>query len=83
MHNLYKLKSLDELMGQIEMGMDIEFQIYDVRYNISWRDDKPFICKCPDGDAVFYDTPKLMFEQYQINGKVLQDIWQDFEIIFM
>ena len=53
MHNLYKLKSLDELMGQIEMGMDIEFQIYDVRYNISWRDDKPFICKCPDGDAVF------------------------------
>ena len=70
MHNLYKLKSLDELMGQIEMGMDIEFQIYDVRYNISWRDDKPFICKCPDGE-------------YQINGKVLQDIWQDFEIIFM
>jgi hypothetical protein len=83
MDNLYKLKSFDELMKEINLGMDIEFYIYGTRYNISWRADKPFICTCPNGEAVFYDTPEDMFMKYEVDGKPLMDIWKDFEIMFM
>ena len=51
MNDLYELANLDELIDEIESGMDIEFYIYGFRYNISWRNDKPFICACPDGKA--------------------------------
>lgn len=80
---MYKLNSLEELMEEIDMGMDIEFFLFGNRYNISWRNNKPFICICPDGEAVFYDSPKKMFAEYKINGKPLKDIWQDFEILAM
>lgn len=83
MSDLYKLKSLKELMDEIDMGMDIEFFLYGTRYNISWKDDKPFICTCPDGEAIFYNSPEEMFENHKIDGKLLEDIWRDFEILFM
>ena len=51
--DLGKFNSLQELIDDIDMGLDIEFYLYGVRYNISSRDE-PFICVCPDGDAVFY-----------------------------
>ena len=54
MNDFYELKSLSELIEEIEIGMDIECYIYGFRYNISWRNDKPFICSCPDGKAVFF-----------------------------
>ena len=41
--NYGKLESLAELENAIEMGLDIEFLLYDTRYNISWRDNKPLI----------------------------------------
>ena len=63
MDSLYRLKSLKELMDEIAMGMDIEFLLYGIRYNISWRDEKPFICICPAGDAVSFDSPEVMFDQ--------------------
>lgn len=80
---MYKLKSLDELAQSINMGMDIEFYAYGTRYNISWRDNRPFICICPDGDAIFYDSPDEMLKEYAIHGKRLVDIWRDLEIISM
>ena len=83
MSDLYKLKSLKELMDEIDMGMDIEFLLYGTRYNISWKDDKPFICTCPDGEAILYNSPEEMFENHKIDGKLLEDIWRDFEILFM
>ena len=46
--NYGKLESLSELENAIEMGLDIEFLLYDTRYNISWRDNKPFICECQE-----------------------------------
>lgn len=46
-HESYgKLESLAELEDAIQMGLDIEFLLHDARYNISWRDNKPFICEC-------------------------------------
>lgn len=70
-------------MEEIDIGMDIEFFVYGKQYNISWRDNKPFICICPDGNAVFYDSPQEMFTEYRIDGKPLKDIWKDFEILVM
>ena len=38
-----KFENLSELSEAIEIGLDIEFILYGERYNISWRDDEPFI----------------------------------------
>lgn len=83
MDDLYKLNSLEELTEDIENGMDIEFYIYESRYNISWRNNKPFICACPDGKAIFFDTVDEMIENFKINDLPLKSIWQDIEIIQM
>lgn len=81
--SLYKLKNLDELIESIEMGMDIEMFVYGTRYNISWRNYKPFICVCPDGDAVFFESTEELMSNYKIKEKPLKEIWQDFEIYSM
>lgn len=81
--SLYKLKNLDELIESIEMGMDIEMFVYGTRYNISWRNYKPFICVCPDGDAVFFESTEDLMSNYKIKEKPLKEIWQDFEIYSM
>lgn len=75
-------ESIDELHNAIKMGLDIEFFLYGVRYNISWR-YKPFICTCPDGDAVFFENADDLLDGYKINGKPLRDLWQDIEIYSM
>ena len=71
MADYYRLKSLDEMLESIDIGMDVEFYLYNVRYNISWRNNKPFICMCPEGDAIFYDSSEQMFNEYKVNGKAL------------
>ena len=44
-------------------------------YNISWRDHRPFICTCPDGDAEFYENAEAL-----IRGKSLDKRWRDMDI---
>ena len=83
MADYYRLKSLDEMLESIDIGMDVEFYLYNVRYNISWRNNKPFICMCPEGDAIFYDSSEQMFNEYKVNGKALKELWRDFKLIFM
>ena len=73
MADYYRLKSLDEMLESIDIGMDVEFYLYNVRYNISWRNNKPFICMCPEGDAIFYDSSEQMFNEYKVNGKALRN----------
>ena len=76
-HESYgKLESLAELEDAIQMGLDIEFLLHDTRYNISWRDDKPFICECPEGVAKFFDTPELLLQEYEVGGKPLRSLWR-------
>lgn len=76
-------ESIDELRSAIEMGLDIEFFLYGVRYNISWRDYKPFICTCPDGDAVFFENTDDLLDGYKINGRSLRELWKDIEVYSM
>lgn len=76
-------ESIDELRNAIEMGLDIEFFLYGVRYNISWRDYKPFICTCPDGDAVFFENAGDLLDEYKINGRSLRELWKDIEVYSM
>lgn len=77
-----RLESLDELIQAIDMGLDLEFNLYGVRYNIS-TDGTPFIAECPEGDGDYYRDAEDMIEHHLIGGKPLRDIWQDFEILFM
>ena len=83
-HESYgKLESLAELEDAIQMGLDIEFLLHDTRYNISWRDDKLFICECPEGVAKFFDTPELLLQEYEVGGKPLRSLWRDIKILSM
>lgn len=83
-HESYgKLESLAELEDAIQMGLDIEFLLHDTRYNISWRDDKSFICECPEGAAKFFDTPELLLQEYEVGGKPLRSLWRDIKILSM
>ena len=64
-----KFENLSELSEAIEIGLDIEFILYGERYNISWRDDEPFICRCPEGETNFYTDAKAMLDKHKINDK--------------
>ena len=73
MADYYRLKSLDEMLESIDIGMDVEFYLYNVRYNISWRNNKPFICMCPEGDAIFY-----LLNRCLMNIKLMEKHWRNF-----
>ncbi len=73
------LENLDEFAEAIDIGMDIEFFLYGVHYNIS-SEDKPFICVCLDGDAVYFDDADSLLKGYKVNGKPLGELWRDFKI---
>lgn len=77
-----RLESLDELIWAIDVGLDLEFNLYGQRYNIS-TDGTPFIAACPDGDGDYYQDANDMIEHHTINGKCLKETWQDFEILAM
>ena len=77
-----KFSTLDELKKGISIGLDIVFGLHGIIYNISW-DYKPFICTCPDGDAVFFEDADDLLDGYKINGKPLRDLWQDIEVYSM
>lgn len=77
-----KLESLEELKWAIDIGLDIEFYLYGVRYNIS-TNETPFIAVCPDGGGKYYKDAKDMIENHKIQNRPLKDIWMDFEILAM
>ena len=41
---MLNLKIFKNFMMLSKMGLDIEFFIDGIRYNISWQNNKPFIC---------------------------------------
>ena len=77
-----RLESLEELVQAIDMGLDIEFNLYGARYNIS-TDGTPFIAECPEGDGAYYQDAEDMIGHHLVNGKPLGDIWRDFQILHM
>ena len=78
-----KFESLSEMSEAIEMGLDIEFILSGKRYNISRRDNKPFICECPEGEAMFYANAQTMLDKNKINDISLKELWNDIEILSM
>ncbi len=81
--NTYKLQNFNQLLEAVEMGLDVEFFIGETRYNISWRKGKPYICICPDGDAVFFDNANELFSKYKVNGSPIKNIWKEIDIYSM
>lgn len=78
-----KFEGLSEMSEAIEMGLDIEFILSGKRYNISWRDNRPFICECPEGEAMFYANAQTMLDKNKINDIPLKELWNDIEILSM
>ena len=73
--NGMKLDSLQELKEAMNLHLDIVFYLDGTMYNISWRNHRPFICTCPDGDAEFYENTEAL-----IRGKSLDKRWRDMEV---
>ncbi|MBQ3124159.1 MAG: hypothetical protein IJC09_01890 [Clostridia bacterium] len=79
----YKLRNFDELLEAVETGLDVEFFIDEVRYNISWSGGKPFICICPYGDAIFFEDANDLLCEYKVNGTSIKELWKDINIYSM
>ena len=67
----------------VEMGLDIEFFIDGIRYNISWQNNKPFICVCPDGEPNYYSDTQDLLDNHKIDGVPIKDLWQNIDIYAM
>ena len=78
-----RFNNLTEFKNAIEMGLDIVFYIGDMKYNISWKNQKPFICLCPDGDAAFYEDADALLNEHTIDGKKIKDLWNQIRIDYM
>ena len=76
----YKLLNFEELFENIDNGSDVEFFLKDKRYNISWRDNKPFICECPEGEAVFFENTNDLLCNYKVDGIPIKDFWQEMKM---
>lgn len=74
-----KLESLNELIEAIDIGLDIEFFLHGVRYNIS-TNETPFIAVCPDGDGVHYKDGITLVTEHKINGMPLKNQWKEIDI---
>ncbi|WP_299994357.1 hypothetical protein [uncultured Clostridium sp.] len=81
--DLGKFNNLSELINSINLGLDIEFYLFGIRYNISPGDDEYFICECPNGNAVYYKNGLDMVNNYKINDKLLKDLWSDIGLYSM
>lgn len=79
----YKLDSLNELIDAMNMGLDVEFFIDGTRYNISWRDKIPFICVCPNGEAVFFKSTQDLLDNYMVKDIPIKDMWKKIDVYSM
>lgn len=79
----YKLKRYEELFEAIDIGLDIEFFYENIRYNISWENKKPFICECPNGEAVFFKNTNELLCDYKIDGIPIKNLWDKLDIYSM
>lgn len=80
--NFDRLDNLSELTEAIEMGLDIEFVLRGIRYNIS-TDGTPFIAVCPTGNGIHYTNAQELVEKHRIDGRPLKEMWQEVEILAM
>ncbi len=78
-----KFISYEDLYESVEMGLDIEFWLRGVMYNISWRDKKPFISICPNGGTTHFKNTEDLLNNYRIDGIPLGELWHEIDIILM
>ena len=78
-----KFENFQEFYDAVEMGLDIEFFIDGIRYNISWQNNKPFICVCPDGEPNYYSDTQDLLDNHKIDGVPIKDLWQNIYIYAM
>ena len=78
-----KFENFQEFYDAVEMGLDIGFFIDGIRYNISWQNNKPFICVCPDGEPNYYSDTQDLLDNHKIDGVPIKDLWQNIDICAM
>ena len=78
-----KFENFQEFYDAVEMGLDIEFFIDGIRYNISWQNNKPFIFVCPDGEPNYYSDTQDLLDNHKIDGVPIKDLWQNIDIYAM
>ena len=78
-----KFVNLEELIESIEMGLDIEFDLYGVRYYIGAPQGELLISRGFGEIEDFYMDAEDLVNNHYINDKPIKDIWQDIIIYNM
>ena len=76
----YRLKSLDELLDSLEMGMEVNFFLDGRWYLMEDRGERKLIAECPDGNPVFYDDWDALLVRYTVDGHPIGERWREFEV---
>lgn len=77
-----KLKSLSELIDAIKIGLDIEIDLFGVRYYIGSPQGELLISwNNGEDEVLFKDVDQLL--NYKIKGKPIKDVWREIEIYAM
>lgn len=77
-----RFKDLDELIDAIELGLDIEFDLYGARYYIGAPSGTLILSWNNGNNEVKFDNIEQLLG-YKINGRPLKEIYQDMEIYNM
>ncbi|MDU1598599.1 hypothetical protein [Peptostreptococcus anaerobius] len=78
-----KFVNLEELIESIEMGLDIEFDLYGVRYYIGAPQGELLISRDFGEIEDFYMDAEDLVNNHYINDKPIKGIWQDIIIYNM
>jgi hypothetical protein len=78
-----RYKCINELMREIETGLDIEFEYHGKRYAITPLADGYSIAEAyrEDETEQVFETGKELVETYRINGAVLRDIATEIDVV--
>lgn len=75
-----RLESLAELKASFQMGMEVVFTLWGVRYTTGWDQRGFFIATCPDGEGTYFEDYEDMLQNFIIAGKPIQEYWPQMEI---
>lgn len=73
------------MIESIDIGLDIQFKLYDKEYCIGWEKKGLFIAECPDGSGIIFKNAvdlieHFLIEHFIVNGKPLKEVLNDMKV---
>lgn len=78
-----KYKNVNELLDDVEIGLEIEFQYNDKKYSITYSDNGIHLIEFyKEETEKIYSSIEEAVNNFDIDGNILKDIIEDIEILF-